>query len=96
LDQAVHQVVDLLRSHVLQRLLDALGLLRIEHLALLERALQRVLQIFQRVLIPLAEAHVLVLESAFEEEVRQRLEKILGADSEVIAGETRVVNPFHD
>ncbi len=60
------------------------------------RALQRVFQVFERVLIPLAEAHVLVLKSALEEEVRQGLEKIFGAESEIVAGETGVVNPFHD
>ena len=88
LHQTIHQVVDLLGRHVLERLLDALGLLLIEHFALFERALERVLQIFQRVLVPLAEAHVLVLKSAFEEEVGQSFEQIFGADSEVIAGET--------
>ena len=64
LHQPVQQLVHLLGRHVLERLLDALGLVRIEHLALLERALDGVLQLFERVLVPLAEAHVLVLEAA--------------------------------
>jgi hypothetical protein len=46
-------------------------------------------------LIPLAEAHVLVLEAAFEEEIGERLEKIFGAETEIIAGETGVMNPLH-
>ena len=37
LHQPVQQLVHLLRRHVFQRLLDLLGLLGIEHLALLER-----------------------------------------------------------
>ena len=95
LNQTIHQVVHLFGRHVLQSLLNALGLFRIEHLALLERALKRVLQVLKRVLIPLAKAHVLILKSAFEEEIGQGLEKIFGAESEVIVSETRVVNPLH-
>ena len=59
LDQPVQQLVHLLGRHVLERFLDLLGLLGIEHLALFERALDGVLQIFERVLVPLAETHVL-------------------------------------
>ncbi len=95
LDQAIHQVVHLLGRHVFECLLDALGLLGIERVALLEGPLQRVLQILERVLVPLAEAHVLVLEAAFEEEIGQRLQKIFGAEPEIIAGELGVVDPFH-
>ena len=96
LHQPVHQLVHLLGRHVFERLLDALGLLGIERIALLERALERVLQVFERVLVPLAEAHVLVLEAAFEEEIRERLQKVFGAESEVVAGETGIVNPLHE
>ena len=55
-------------------------------LALLERPLDGVLQVFERVLVPLAEAHVLVLKAALEEKIRQRLHEIFGADAEVVAG----------
>ena len=64
LHQAIQQLVHLLGRHVFERLLDALGLLGIEHLALLQRPLDGVLQVFERVLVPLAEAHVLVLKAA--------------------------------
>jgi hypothetical protein len=96
LDQAIHHVDHLLGRHVFEGLLDALGLIGIEHLALFDGALQCVLEVFERVLIPLAEAHVLILKSAFEEEIGQGLEEILGTESEVVAGETGVINPFHD
>ena len=73
LNQPVHQLVHLFRRHVFERLLNALGLFGIEHLALLERSLDRVLQVFERVLVPLAKGHVLRLETALQKEIGKRL-----------------------
>jgi hypothetical protein len=95
LHQAVQHLVHLFRRHTLKRFLDALGLARIEHLALLERPLNSVLQIFECVLVPLAEAHVLVLKAALEKKVRERLQQVFGAEPEVVTGVFGVTDPLH-
>ena len=66
----------------------------VEELALFERLLDGLLQVLERVLVPLAEVHVLSVEAAFEEEIGERLQQVLGADAEVLAGVPRVVIHF--
>ena len=61
-------------------------LLVVEEAALLEGLLDGLLEIFQGVLVPLAEGHVLRVEAALQEEIGQGLEQIFGADAEVFAG----------
>ena len=68
----------------------------VEHLALLERPLYGVLQVLERVLVPLAEAHVLVLESALQEEIRESLQQIFGAEAEVVTGVFGIADPLHN
>src|SRR5437660_1107566 len=60
-------------------------MIAIKRIALFEGALNGLFQVFQRVLIPLAEAHVLILKAALEEEIGQRSEQVFRADSEAEA-----------
>src|SRR5205085_6708664 len=48
--------------------------------------------IFERFLIPLAEGHVLRVEAALQQEIRERLQQIVGVDSEIFAGVARVLD----
>ena len=52
------------------------------------------LQVFERVLIELAELHVGVVEAAFEEEIRKGLHQVFGAEAEVLAGIARIAIPI--
>ena len=56
---------------------------------------ERTFQIFERVLIELAEAHVRVVEPAVEKEIRQGFEQILSAETEVLPGVAPVANGLH-
>jgi hypothetical protein len=77
-------------------LTDLLGALGIEHLAALERLLDGPLQLLQRVLVPLAEPHVGIVEAAFEKEVGQRLQQVLGAEAvKGVLDVFGVFNKFH-
>ena len=68
----------LLRRHLLQPLAHLLELLRVEQLAAFERVLDRLLQIFERVLVHLGKLHVGIVEAALQEEIGQRAQQILG------------------
>src|SRR5258708_39542570 len=46
-------------------------------------------------LVQLAEAHVLGLESAFEEEIGQGSQQVFGADAEVVADVSGIVDAPH-
>ena len=72
-----------------------LKLVVVEKLALLERLLNGLLQILERVLVPLAEGHVLGVETAFQEKIRERLEQIVGVDSKVLTGVSGIADPSH-
>src|SRR4029079_10949831 len=72
-----------------------LGLLRVEQLPAPQCLFDGFLQPLQRVLVELAELHVLILVAALEEKVRQRLHQIFSGDPEVLAGISRVVDPLH-
>ena len=86
LDQVLEQLVHLLRRQVLEALHHLLEAVVVEQLALFERLLDGLLQIFERVLVQLAEGHVLGVEAAFQQEIGERLQQILGVDAEVLAG----------
>src|SRR6185295_4402060 len=51
--------------------------------------------IVQRVLVPLAEAHVRIIETALQKKVRKRAHQILGTEAEVVTGIARIADPFH-
>ena len=50
------------------------------------------LQIFEGVLVPLAERHVLCVEAALQQEIGERLQQIFGVDAEIFAGVAGVAN----
>jgi len=55
---------------------DTFGAILVEQVALFKRLLNCFLQILERVLIPLAELHVRVLEPALEKKVGEGFEQI--------------------
>src|SRR5207244_3235654 len=67
----------------------------VEEFAVFERVLNRLLEILERVLVPLAERHVLGVEAAFQQEIGQRFEQVLGIDTQVLTGVAGIMNPFH-
>jgi len=58
----------------------------------LERLLQGLLQFLERVLVPLAEPHILRFEAALQKKIGKGLHEILGAETEVFAGVARIVD----
>ena len=95
LHQAIQKLIDLLARHILQLLAHLLGALRVEHLAVQNCVFKRTLQVFERVLIEFAEAHVRVVEPAVEKKIRQGFEQIFGAETEVLPGVAPVANGLH-
>jgi hypothetical protein len=69
-------------------------MLIVEKLALFQRLLNGILEVLQRVLVPLAEGHVLGVEAALQKKIGERLQKVLGANPEVFAGVFRILD-FH-
>ena len=57
--------------------------------------LLRLLEIFERVLVPLAELHGRILKTAFEEKIGQRFHQVFGAEAEIVTGVARVADRLH-
>src|SRR5205085_1068468 len=66
-----------------------------EELAALERLLDSAFQVLERMLVELAEAHVLRVEAALQKVVGKRAQQVFGIDAEILSGIARVFDPLH-
>src|SRR5581483_580908 len=91
-NQVVEQLLHLLSRERGQPLHHLLQVLVVKKLPLLQSPLDSVLEIFQRMLVHLAELHVLRGETTLEKEVGKRLQEVFGPDTEIFTGEARIFN----
>jgi len=66
-----------------------------QHLAVQNGIFECALQVFERVLVEFAEAHVRVIEPAVQKEIRQGFEQVFGAETKVLSCVTPIANGLH-
>ena len=71
------------------------GLFRVEHLALLERPLERVFRSSSVCWFHSLKPMYWFWKPLSQEEIRERLQQIFGAEAEVVAGVTRIADRLH-